>query len=508
MFAVFIPLLWPRTLVLFDLAIVGLTKIVKPLSSFSVWALDPSPRTTNVATARWICWIFLNMIFVFIFIMIGYDAMSMTLVLFASVFHLGLLIAGQLAISEDFSVLDGSIQKYERNFLPYTPVRSIPFIILSLTFFLMFLAVFLQKTEATHKGILFAKLPNLGWEPANYFLMLVGAMPILGGAARSYLAIQEADFVWSYGWTLRNFIYYSSWSFAFAVIYMIIMQRRAMDSTLTILKKPKIDNIKDPESVEYAILRIERSPPAIKKKMIKDALGDDNDVYRERLIKLMPRMGAFMFAPTFLHNLHKEKNEKIKLIGLDASLELVNSANAGLDPRYVSQMTAALVYQSKYKHSSHSDEAKTRCIKIKQALDLLSDEAKNETAIAQEVNQPVGPKKLKNGAAVANKSTGTVIDINMTPDMATAKKATGKIGGKLTRPIPYFTVTGTLVPKMAGVPRITAVKFKNGPGKFEDLAFFRASVGKQDDFHVHVYAKDKSVLLPMGSYEFEYRIEV
>jgi len=475
-----------------DLLIRAFTIITKPIARAMGVVLRPDPRTTSVDPSRWAIWIGANLAALAIFFAVGHDVISLSLVLALALAHLLLLIAGQLAILEDFSILDGVQQRESRDFAYTTPVRRPAAIFISLTFFLLFLSLLLQKTESAHKGLLFEALPATGVSLADYSAMLFGCVPIFGGAVRSYFEISDSSFTFL-GNGLRNAIYFACWSFAFSVLYMILTQQRSIDSILTILQKPKTKSVAENEMIGYAMLRAQRAPGFAKRQMIGDATHHQNAVYRDRLFKIIPKIGAFGFVPTFLYNLHNEKDEQLKLKGLDAVVAVLDSANAGLADKYQNDVRACLKYQ--INNRKHGDEVKEKLRMIQSMLEASTEEA--EKALADpEAQQSTTESK----AAV-------VTEVEQEDEIATPTRVLGRLKTQIVAARRNFNVTGHMEPRMSAIPQKTVASIVLAPDGVKEQIVVRAAAGTNFDFHIVVKSKDPVRMLPAGRYEFAYELE-
>lgn len=84
----------------------------------------------------------------------------------------------------------------------------------------------------------------------------------------------------------------------------------------------------------------------------------------------------------------------------------------------------------------------------------------------------------------------------------TTTKNSGFIRIDLGRPTNHFTISGRLEPRMESAPGLI-VRMRNHPESLPSVRL-HANTGTTFDFNIHIASSDSQVLLPSGTYEFEY----
>ena len=453
-----------------------------------------------------------------------------------AIFHLLLLVAGQLAMLEDFSILDGIKERDVRDFPAFTPVRQPMAVLLSLLGFVAFMSLFLQKTDVLHSGLLFIKLPDTGQPLLDYFAMLMSCVAVVGGIPKTLLHINETHFTPLWGKSLSTCIYLVSSGFAFSVLFMLITQQRTVEALLGILKQPATTDKRKNEAIGFAMARATRSPDFAKRRFVDEAIHSEDAVYRERLNRVIVNSRAFMFVPEFLHHLHTRKSDADKLAGMRTILVLLDSGNPSADSDYVSLIQSKIVHQTTIRKAKHGDDV----IKMLREIETLlrdDDQPLEQEQVQAQVQVQAPPKAVvvpavkpspapaapaapaavklavkvapspKPGVVAAVATGNLVTNVEQTAEVATRFVARGTISARIAKPAYNFTVTGHMDPHMAGVPQNMIVRMVKSPGAAKAEARVRARTGTNFNFNVGVVHMTKGGRLPAGDYEFAYEIE-
>ena len=125
--------------------------------------------------------------------------------------------------------------------------------------------------------------------------------------------------------------------------------------------------------------------------------------------------------------------------------------------------------------------------------------------------KPVNESAIEEIRAVStwrSESEPAVRLIDQSSSEATLLKNTGTLMVELKRPVRNFTVSGHLEPKMESIPSLT-IKLTKNPESLSSVRYkLTGGTGTTHDFNVHLSSTESQVMIPIGTYEFEYEATI
>jgi hypothetical protein len=477
------------------------------LSKMMFTILNPDNRTGKIKAKYWLIWIFGNFGICTLLVAVGQDLISTSLLILCSLLHLLLLIASQFAIFEGIAVLDGIVSKDDREFRSFTPLRNPFSIIASLGFFLLFTSAFLMKTVNVHNNVFFKTAPDTGVDLANYLILFLSATP-LAWLVRSFFPLPLDNFDSTFGIIFYDVIYVISSVFCLSALITLFFQRMSLNGLFEVLRRDFAkDDLSGNQMNGFAMLRAQRAPDFAIRQMIDSAIRDPNYNYRHKLLKIIPKANASMFAPDFIEALHTQDDEQYKLEGLKTAKEIVGTSNIGFDDKYRQRVLRSIDTQLMSHKAAHTQSVTNVLLTIKAKIDadfelaqILSGKMKTVTATNPAVNATPG-KPLKNSiphiAAATNQRA-----------VATTMKTTGVVRVVAKQAPAGFNVTESIVPRLNGKPRALRATITSGPGEMVKQLLVTAASGTTFDFNLMVRPLEERTTVADGTYEISYELEV
>jgi hypothetical protein len=286
-----------------------------------------------------------------------FGAYTLVLIVVALLLHFLCFQSVLLVIKEDTEVWNGLLADHDRTYKDGKNIKNPAVLIVSATFFFLFVAIFAQQWDQSSRNVFVSKLPNIGCEigvcrNVQYLLAVLYEVPIIGWALRAILPGGAAQFSLLPGAWLRVGIDVVTATYIFGVIKDVYFQRRSIHDLVTAFERNgrSGDAVPDATFVGFLVRRAERAPDYILGKLFESALGRSDDNVRLAYIRALFAAKIHAFAPVFIDRLHQEKSPENQRHGLDELIKLIKVDGRQFTPEVTIDTYHALAKQMKNDH--------------------------------------------------------------------------------------------------------------------------------------------------------------
>lgn len=318
------------------------------------FTISPNKRDGKILLWRLILWLIINSLY--IMLVIDFHSTSTNAIIklllsaFLFVFHILIVIAKMIMITEDNLVMEGILHKDKAQFRKFQTSISNKTIYISAIF------IFISLIFATYwfDKIFYAQIMDKNSELIDYAIFIINQLlvPIyqysvdVGNVFANHQTLVSA---------MMRFILHSIFvALIYSYIILSVKQARSIRVLVQALAS-------DDSDVQYIQQRAVRYPDFIKKELIDLSINHPNPIVRRRAISIMPHAKVVSFPNVYIYNLHKEKDLGIKEWGMKKVLEILADSEIIYSEISKKEIFRSIQYQRKRQHSKGVLELLDQC---------------------------------------------------------------------------------------------------------------------------------------------------
>jgi len=344
------------------------TRPVRRCARVILWTINsfmlPHKKTGRPNIFALVIWLGLNVGLAFYSFLHLSDLALFSLSFLLGTLHFLIIWTAFLVIGEELDVWNGYIraginnEPDERTFPRGKAVKSVPLICVSVTLYVVFIAIALHTVHANFN--IFGEDNLAALPPWQYLLTVASQIPFLRSAVGKieFLGLPELT-GWT-GLTILVVINAANTSVLIATITSYVRQKSEIRKLLDTIQSGSGDK-------DLLNKRASHAPDEIKLGLIHLALNAKEAPVRHRAMSVARYKSILTFPKTIIYHLHEETDEDNKTHAVDISRHIIN-ANLKLDHKLLGETLGKVEYQLDRRRQKHSQEILTSLVGLRTIL--------------------------------------------------------------------------------------------------------------------------------------------
>jgi len=347
------------------------TLLIWPIRQFAraiLWAINkfmwPQEKTGRPNNYALIIWFVLNLVLSIYCFDYLQDAAYLSLTLSFGALHFLFICTALLVIAEELDVWNGYVRINASNNVDHRffrrgkAIKSLPLILISVLFYIVFIAMALRGVHANFK--IFSVEYNPVTPLWRYMVTVASQAPVLRSAIGEFDGLVLAEFSGLGGTAIQIAINAASISVLIGTITSYFRQKSEIRKLLDAINSDSGDR-------DLLNKRASHAPDEIKPHLINFALHAPKPRTRHRAMSVAKYKNILTFPRTILHHLHDENSPENKIHAVKISTDIIDN-NVELDEKLLRSTQSKVDHQLQEQTKEHDEDVRKLLTELKANL--------------------------------------------------------------------------------------------------------------------------------------------